>query len=267
MQTEPTKERITEIVKEADLCRLFIRDFGRFTNWTCYPEAGGFDILAVHEDGRQIGIEAKLSLNAKVAEQILPHPRDAFACKAGPDYRLVIVSKITTASAGIARMLEMLGIRVMAPRLARLSMHGDEFTFGEMYELLEACGRKSAYGYPYLHDWNPERRCAVPSVLEALPAGVPAPVQITPWKESALRVIALMRRQGFITVKQIADFGLGVTVWTQPVGAKPAWLKKGSVRGTWLETENMPAFDKQHPALYDLAMRELDAGAELQLDL
>lgn len=259
MDSESADARITEIVKEADLCQLFIRDFKRFTSWTCYPEAGGFDILAVHQDGRQIGIQAKLKLNAKVAQQVLPHPRDDFDGRPGPDYRLVIVASLTEASTGISRMLGMLGVRVLVPRLAKLSMFGEEFTFGEMYELLEGIGKASSYGHPYLHDWNPEVRCAVPSVHQELPSGVPSPVQITPWKESAIRLVALMRMQGYIKAKQIADFGLGVSTWTQPIGKKQAWLKKGAVRGTWVETEHMPALDKQHPALYELALRELVA--------
>ena len=106
---------ILSIEKEADLCNLFMREFGALPGWRCYPEAGGFDILAVHDDGRQLGVEAKMALNAKVAEQILPGDRDEFFDKPGPDYRLVIVSKITPASEGIARMLAMLGVLVLVP--------------------------------------------------------------------------------------------------------------------------------------------------------
>lgn len=260
--------RITQITRETDLCALFIRDFGKLPGWTCYPEAAGFDILAVHDDGRQIGIEAKLSLNAKVALQVLPGTRDDFNGKAGPDYRLVIVSKITDASEGIARMLGMLGVRVLVPNLTRLSALGEEYSFGDLYSLLEAKGRASSYGYEYMFDWNPETRCQVPVVLQDLPAGVPAPVKLTPWKETAVKVVALMRKQGFITARQIAALGLGTTVWTQPNGMKRPWLKKGAVRGQWVETEDMPPFDKQHPALYEMAVNALEASAaSLQLQV
>ena len=250
-------EGLKEICSEADLCAVFITNFSKMPGWTCYPEAGGFDILAVHADGRQIGVQAKLSLNAKVAEQVLPCERDDFSEMPGPDYRLVIVHKLTTASEGIARMLAMLGIRVLTPRQSR-SSQGDVWTFGEFNHLLEASGQTTSYGHQYLFDWNPATRCTVPSVLQNLPAGVPSPIRITPWKEAAVKVLALLRKQGFITAKQISNFGIGVTTWTQPQGSKRAWLAKGSARGQWVETEFMPPYDTQHPELFALAQLALE---------
>mgnify|MGYP000479416528 CR=1 FL=1 len=248
---------IAQIEKESDLCKLFIREFGALPGWTCFPEAAGFDVLAVHDDGRQIGVEAKLSLNAKVAEQILPKAGDGYWGKPGPDYRLVIVKRITEASAGIRRMLEMLGVSVLVPYVAR-SRAGEHYCF-DFYRLLEAKGREASYCDEYLFDWNPSERCHVPAFRQALPAGVPSPVKLTPWKEKAIRVVALMRQQGYITAKQISAHGLGITSWTQSVGQKRAWLEKGAVRGQWVETEHLPAFDKQHPELYALAVRSLAA--------
>ncbi len=102
--------------------------------------------------------------------------------------------------------------------------------------------------------------------MTSLPAGVPAPVRLTPWKESALKVMVLMRKQGFITAKQIASFGIGVTAWTQPAGSKRPWLAKSQIRGQWVETEHMPGFDKQHPDMYAKALAEYEAeAAKLQL--
>lgn len=243
------------IEKESQLCDLFMHEFGALPGWTCYPEAGGFDVLAVHDDGRQIGVEAKLSLNAKAAEQILPGERDDYNDKPAPDYRLVIVSKITAASAGIVRMLNMLGVAVLVPQQTR-ARTGNTFTFN-FHNVLEATGHDTSYGRAYLHDWNPVTRCHVPALLQALPAGVPSPVRMTPWKEKALQIVALMRKQGFITVQQIAAHGHGTTAWTQPSGMKRAWLAKGSARGQWVETEFMPAFDKQHPDLYAYCVASL----------
>lgn len=246
---------IISIEREADLCSLFIRDFSTMPGWTCYPEAAGFDVLAVHEDGRQLGVEAKLTLNAKVADQILPMRNGDFFDKPGPDYRLVIVSKITKASAGIAKMLQMLGVEVLVPHESKCQ-HGYEYRFS-FHNMLEARGQETSFGCQYLHDWNPAVRCYVPAILQQLPAGVPSPVQLTPWKEKALQLIALMRHQGFITAKQIAGHGHNVTLWTQSRGAEIAWLAKGSVRGRWIETGHMPAFDRQHPELYKLAVEAI----------
>lgn len=243
---------IEKIEKEADLCAVFIREFNKLPEWTCYPEAAGFDVLVVHSDGRQIGVEAKLALNAKVADQILPHHYDDNSEAPGPDYRMVIVSKITDASAGIVKMLGRLGVTVLLPR-SSWTKDGDKFTFDLAHKLLEVSGRTPFYDR-YMFDWNPPERCQVPIMVTNLPAGVPAPVRLTPWKESALKVVALLRSQGFITAKQITGHGIGVTAWTQAPGSKPAWLAKGAIRGTWVETEHLPAFDKQHPEVYALAV-------------
>lgn len=240
---------VEPIKTEAELCALFIAEFNALAGWICYPEAAGFDILAVHEDGRQIGVQAKLQLNAKVAEQILPTDRDDYYGEAGPDHRIVIVSKITDASAGIARMLDMLGVKVLCPRAGKTT-NGSAYTFESFKDLRGARTKKSTLNQPSLFDWNPSKRCVVPSIVEDTPAGVPSPIRLTPWKESAIKVIAKLRKQGFITTKEIAAHGISTTRWTRPRGRKQAWLKKGSVRGQWVATPHLPALDQQHPALF-----------------
>ena len=251
---------------EADLCSVFVREFNKLPGWTCYPECAGFDVLVVHEDGRQIGVEAKLSLNVKVADQILPAEAQDFYTRPGPDYRIVIVGRITESSAGLRKMLERFGVQVLVPRITHTSQ-GDEATFDLEHRLLEAKGRKSMFGSLYLFDWNPEERCRLPVMVTSLPAGVPSPVRLTPWKESALKVMALLRRQGFITAKQIAAHGVGITRWTQPIGKTPAWLSKGEIRGQWVETEFLPAFDVQHPEVYALAVQLLEKEMSQELTL
>jgi len=248
--------KIRAIEKETDLCAVFINEFNAVPGWTCYPEAAGFDVLVVHESGRQIGVEAKLSLNAKVADQILPNRGDEYYGRPGPDHRLVIVSKITDASAGIAKMLERLGVAVMCTRES-CDMQGKYFTFQLDYQLLHRDRDRTYMGEERLFDWWPSERCQVPVLVSNLPAGVPAPVRLTPWKEAALKVIALMRRQGFITGKQVASYGIGITSWTQGTSSKPAWLEKGTVRGQWIETPHLPAFELQHPEVYALAVNTL----------
>lgn len=247
------------IEKEADLCDYFIKEFNALPGWTCYPEAAGFDVLVVHESGRQIGVQAKLALNAKVADQIMPDPRDDYYGRPGPDHRMVIVSKITEASAGIVKMLKRLGVTTLCPRKTYDRQLGEIFTFDLQYQLLGPDTNPSPYSADRMFDWWPSERCKVPMVATSLPAGVPSPIQLTPWKESALKVIALMRRQGFITTKQIAAHGIGITTWTQSPGSKPSWLSRGAVRGQWIESEHMPAFDQQHPEAYAVAVTTLEA--------
>lgn len=254
------KAKPEPITKESELCEVFMREFNQIDGWTCYPEAAGFDVLVVHDDGRQIGVEAKLTLNAKVADQILPNHGDDFFGRAGPDHRIVIVSKITEASAGIAKMLHRLGVKVLIPRDA-WERTGYVRRFDLEDSLLTLEDRDVFFGRELLFDWSPAQRCQVPAVVSDLPAGVPSPIRLTPWKEAAIKVVALMRSQGFITVKQIAAHGMGANKWTQSGDEKSAWLAKGSTRGQWLETEHMPAFDKQHPDLYAIEVEGLASAA------
>lgn len=255
------------ITTEAQLCAVFMLEFNSLPGWTCHPEAAGFDVLVVHEDGRQIGVEAKLALNAKVADQILPSLGDEFYGRTGLDHRLVIVSRVTEASAGIIKMLEHLGVRVLvASKYSRVK--GCSHGFRIQTELFWPEKEIPRWGHSNrMFDWWPTERCRVPSVVTTLPAGLPSPVRLTPWKESALRVIAQMRQQGFITAKQIASYGIGVTAWTQAPGSKPGWLARGTSRSQWIETEHMPAFDKQHPDVYALAVEEVAAKATAPLEL
>ena len=68
---------------EAALCTSLIDCLTATDGWEIYPETAGFDILAVWKaTGHQLGIEAKLQLNAKVADQILPaHWPKVYTCQ------------------------------------------------------------------------------------------------------------------------------------------------------------------------------------------
>lgn len=235
------------VTTEAELCALFIEEFNALPGWTCYPETADFDILVVHEDGRQIGVEAKLQLNAKVADQILPGEWVDRWGQPGPDHRLVIVGRITEASAGIKRLLEMCGVAVLDPRGGSTWRDGRFVpTFSIRYWLDHSHSN-------HLFDWNPPERCHVPCVVPDVPAGVPAPLRLTKWKEGALAVVATLRAQGYITSKQIAECGISATNWTR------SWLDRGAERGQWIESPRMPNFDQQHPAAYAAIQEKINA--------
>lgn len=251
---------------EADLCAAFIEQFNALPGWTCYPETADFDILVVHEDGRQIGVEAKLKLNAKVADQILP---DSWAIRCGapgPDHRLVIVGDITEASLGIVKMLEALGVAVLKPYMQTRYKKDTGLREFERFPDFQLNGwmRRGFAWQPQLDDWNPPERCKVPIVVPDVPAGVPAPLRFTPWKEAAIKVLIQLRQQGYITAKQITQHGISSTVWTQ---GTTAWLQKGAVQGQWVESERMPAFDKQHPEAYAKILESMQpAQPEIPLE-
>lgn len=259
------------IPTEAELCAVFMRDFNALPGWTCYPETGGFDVLVAHDDGRQIGVEAKLVLNAKVADQILPAESWGVWGLPGPDHRLVIVRSITEANAGIAKMLRYLGVEVWEPwcgdHIGRDFKVEQRARFGiasKLYHDDVAVAAPDEGRYPMeshsgvaLFDWNPIQRIVLPEAIPRTPAGVPAPVQMTPWKMAAIRVLARLRVQGYITAKEIAGQGCAASTWTQ------RWLARGPVRGQWIETELTPKLDQQHPELYALALaREQERAAQ-----
>lgn len=253
---------------EAALCEIFIREFNEQPGWTCYPETGCFDILVAHESGRQIGVEAKLRLNAKVAQQILPRLGEELHGHTGPDHRLVIVASITEANAGIARMLDMFGIPVWAPYVRErwtLGEGGRCEPFHEASFELEQRLRHDAdcaeppriIGYHWhcaLFDWNPPERVPLPAIPPTVAAGVPCPIQLTPWKQAALRVLARLRVQGNITAKEITAEGCSPSTWTQ------RWLAQGAKRGEWVETATLPKFDEQHPEHYAAAVAAFQAS-------
>lgn len=254
-----TREKL-QIKTEAELCVAFIEQMNKIDGWTCYPETAGFDILVVHEDGRQIGVEAKMRLNAKVADQILPGGWSIRYGTPGPDHRLVIVGGITDASEGIAKMLGMMGVEVLKPWKAM----GHGFAWVPDFRLqsfFDHRGR-AMWGEDHLFDWNPPERCAVPCVVPDVPAGVPAPMKLTPWKESAIRVVIQMRRQGWITAKQITQHGISASIWTS---GPTAWLQKGLAQGQWIPTDRLPNFQQQHPGAY--AKIEEQEQAKLVLEI
>lgn len=248
---------------EAQLCEVFIRDMNAQAGWTCYPETAGFDILAVHESGRQIGIEAKLALNAKVADQILPEDYAARYDNQGPDHRAVIVPCLTESNYGISRMLRLLGVAVWEPHMG-WTKNGERPEFSMEQNLrydsyVGEGGRSCDLGLAHcLFDWNPTNRCDVPEHVPDVPAGVPAPVRWTPWKAGALRVLALLKTQGYITSKQIAAQGISPSIWTQ------TWLARAAERGQWVATDKTPWHHcDRHPVEYAAALAKVTAGEVL----
>lgn len=246
---------------EAELCRIFIEEANALPGWVCHPETGGFDILMAHESGRQIGIEAKLQLNAKVAEQIVPSEGMLGYEVGSPDHRMVIVRHITDANAGIAKLLGYLGIAVIG-----LRDRGDYYSGGSrLYFDLDgrfrcealATGVDSNFRWgeeKVLFDWNPATRVMLPDVPSGVVAGAPSPVQMTPWKMAAVRVLARLRAQGCITAKEIKEEGCSPSIWIQ------SYLERGPVRGQWVEGPNTRRVDLQHPELYAVALEKAKAA-------
>ncbi|MNO60191.1 hypothetical protein D3C76_507960 [compost metagenome] len=177
---------------------------------------------------------------------------------------MVIVGSITEAGHGIARLLEMCGVAVLKPYMSTRAKPGTRREYEQFPDFsLRDWLRQGQPWRLHMHDWNPPERCKVPVVVPDVPAGVPAPLRFTPWKEAALKVLIQLRRQGYITAKQITEHGISSTIWTQ--GAN-AWLAKGSAPGQWIATDRLPAFDQQHPEAY-AKLEQVEAEKSKQLPI
>jgi hypothetical protein len=241
---------------EAALCDAFLAALAAVGGWTAYPETAGFDILAVYDKtGHQLGVEAKLALNAKVADQILPE-HYATSLREGPDYRAVIVPIVTDASGGIAKMLRILGVMVWTPPFVScLSEHAHRAFNGNvvnvdrrMYDATD--GPLMEWNQAW-HDWNPEKRCRLPEIVPRVRAGVPAPLQLTPWKIGALKVLAELELDGFVTAASVRACGIDARRFC----ASDGWLDQLG-NGRW-GRGRIPAFDQQHPEAYALVRAEM----------
>lgn len=218
-----------EYATEEALCADFVRwvrdDNGgggkRYEPWTVYPETGGFDLLLVDHEGRQLGIEAKLKMNAKVLTQALPGSWDSGQ---GPDWRGILVPAI---NADLSEIAKLYGLVVFTPD-----------TYGKNFNpyLYQA---QAQFGW---HDFNPAHRCELPEMVPDVPAGVPSPVRLTTWKIAALKVLAQLKVNGTITAKDVRAHGIDPRRFC----ATDGWLRSEG-NGNW-SRGTIPAFDEQHPA-------------------
>lgn len=228
---------------EAALCAEFsrwVREGGgtRYEPWTVYPETGGFDLLLVDPHGRQLGVEAKLRLNAKVLVQALP---SRWSELDGPDWRGILVPAANGELADLARLH---GLVVFTP-----------YTQGGGFDpqLYQAESVHDSW-----HDFNPAKRCDLPPMVPDLPAGVPSPVRLTPWKVGALKVLAHIEVHGGITAREVRAHGVDPRRFC----ASDGWLT--SLGGGRWARGSVPAFDQQHPAEYRLLLANLQDKPEAE---
>lgn len=176
--------------------------------WTQYHETAGWDILLVHtKTGMQIGVEAKLSLNAKVLEQALTGLRYAEA--AGPDYRAVLVPADACQN-HMRSIASHCGIAVLTighesygwPEKKRWSL--------SPAELPEEAG----YQYAQWHSWLPGKRCVLPEYVPDVRGGDSSPVALTPWKIKAIKLMILLERNGSVHRSDMKALGISPRRWT-----------------------------------------------------
>lgn len=233
--------------KETDLCAAFIGALPK--GWTAYPETGGFDILLVRDaDGFQIGIEAKLKLNAKVICQAAEEISFSFVAAEGPDCRAVLIPSYV--SRDLAGLLPYVGLTciAMTPRAPEGS-----------YEY-----RRGAHFYPHLpeskHAWGdrewfecaPAKRVTLPDWVPDVRAGDSAPLTLTPWKVAAIKLAITLSKRGVLTRQDFSHFKVSMARWRQE-----KWILLQAT-GVWTIGPHMPAFERQHPVNY----RQIEADYE-----
>ncbi len=144
-------------ISEADLCSDFMLSLPE--NWTPYPETAGFDILLVEKaSGMQIGVEAKLKLNAKVVNQII---ENRYAVTApGPDFRAVLVPETTNHE--LAAICDFVGITVIGVRTYENSWSKNRTVYFNPCLPDVGAGRYTSSTW---HHMAPVQRCALPDFV------------------------------------------------------------------------------------------------------
>ncbi len=226
---------------EAEMCAAFM-EWARIQGYTPYPETAGWDILLVDANGFQTGVEAKLKLNAVVIEQAL----DRYGLDQGPDYRAVLIP--TLRGDFLRTVCHHIGLDIFYYEGRPWHQGTHSFRIDDEFR-----GRERL-------DWNPVKRCTLPAYVPDVESGRPGPIQLTPWKVGALKVLAHIEVHGSITRKQVGYYGIDSRRWC----GHGAWLvpKDGapSRGGRWVLGGKCPRFDQQHPTTYAQIVAETIAA-------
>lgn len=219
---------------EVDLCTAFIDHLPE--GWTPYPETAGFDILLVRkEDGFQIGVEAKLRLNAEVILQALEPSSHYHATTCNPDCRAVLVpASARTTLEGIATRL---GITVIKMGCKKKFSRWEQPFRPELPSLQRDTYRDEWFERCPLH------RCTLPDYVPDVVAGDKSPVTLTHWKIKAIKLVITLEKIGHVTRGDFKYFGISMSRWTDPYSG---WLNKDG-KGVWVKGEYLPDFRAQHP--------------------
>lgn len=208
---------------EAALCAAFIAALPK--GWIAYPETAGFDILLVRvSDGAQVGVEAKMTLNAKVLLQAVEamysswHPRTE-----GPDFRAALVP-YGTAGMDLATIAGILGVTVIQCRAADegdIEVERQVARYGEFYRKYATREYKPFVpDLPGPSDWRerwvdlcPLERCKVPEYVPDVIAGASGPSQLSEWKIKAIKICIVLERRGYLTPQDFAHISIHRKRW------------------------------------------------------
>jgi len=232
--------------READMVRAFTDKVRGLHDcpWTIYAETAGWDILLAHRDGYQVGIEAKLSLNAKVIEQSLSGTTSYWS-ESGPDYRAVLVPE-GKVQGHMGKICSALGIGII---LARSSAWWN----------IDLPDERSSYRpWP---NWCPAQRCSLPDYIPDVEGGHAAPVQLTPWKVRAIKLLILLERRGYVTRADMKALQISPTRWCDHWHG---FLGRDETGKRLIRCSRTPDLKAQHPVNWAQIEADFDSwGAAL----
>lgn len=238
-------KKVKPFPTEADLCAAFIDALP--PEWTAYAETAGWDILLVRRsDGFQIGIEAKLRLNTDVINQAIEDGCHYSADHAGPDCRAVLVPNDD--ARGFDKIAAYIGFTIIRMSASNEWNKRDRFRPW----LPRGTGNFASFD----DDWFelcPGKRHELPEYVPDVAAGASAPLQLTAWKISAIKIAVILETRGWVARSDFKHVGIDYRRW---IAAESRWLVKND--GRWIAGEHMPNFKAQHPRVYN----EIVADAE-----
>jgi hypothetical protein len=218
--------------------------------WIAYPETAGWDLVLVRDDGFQIGVEAKLSLNAEVLCQALNQNRSHDG--EGPDCWAILVPDYAAVN-GLGAIAKHLGIVVVTARPAQ-SITADEAKWGvyrderavKFYPSLPRSDENSGFYGWGTSEWPercPDSRIKLPDFVPDVAAGVPSPIRLTDWKIKAIKIAVILEKRGYVTRADFKAIGIDMSRWTQG-----RWLRPSdAIRGRWEKGREYPNLRAQHP--------------------
>lgn len=228
---------------EVELCKAFIEILPE--GWTPYAETAGFDILLVRDaDGVQIGVEAKLKLNAEVVAQALEDGGYFYAERSNPDYRAVLVPM--GGGSGFHRISAYIGFTIIRVEAARdyAPVPGHSWRLKPKF-YPDLPGTSRHHDDRDWHPWATTKRCKLPEYVPDVAAGASAPLQLTDWKIAALRIEATLEIRGFVTRHDFAAHRIDHRRWLAREGG---WLVNRD--GRLVAGPRFPNFKGQHPQVY-----------------
>lgn len=209
--------------------------------WTVYAETAGWDLLLQHQLGYQLGIEAKLRLNAKVIDQALSGTSH-YRSTTGPDYRAVLVP-FNKVQHHLRRICDAIGIGILA-------------FDGKPHRLPDLLPDETQ-SWRQWPNWCPSERCRLPDYVPDVAGGAAAPVQLTPWKIKAIKLMIVLDRRGYVTRADMKALEISPTRWTD------IWsglLQRAGDR-RFVAGPQTPDFRKEHPRNYPEVEADFDVWA------